>query len=140
MGNRMRIGVAMTWLAASSFAPAVMSADRFTGSQDIVCAVTDVVGCLEEGGCVDGSAREFELPEFIIMDSREKVIRNAYESGEKAVSPIQNMQKDGEHFIMQGVENGRGWNIAVNTETGRMSASAVGDGVSFLAFGACTSL
>jgi hypothetical protein len=74
------------------------------------------------------------------MDSSEKVFRSAYESGEKAVSPIQNMQTDGEHFIVQGVENGRGWDVAINTKTGRMSASAVGDGVSFLAFGACTSL
>jgi hypothetical protein len=38
------------------------------------------------------------------------------------------------------VENGRGWNIAINTKTGRMSASGVGDAVSFLVFGACTAL
>jgi hypothetical protein len=131
---------AVACVAATPFTSAVVAADRLTGSTDIVCAVMDVVGCLEDGGCVDGPARDFELPDFIIMDSSEKVIRSAHESGEKAVSPIRNMQKDGEHFIMQGVENGRGWDIAVNTKTGRMSASAVGDGVSFLAFGACTSL
>lgn len=140
MVNRRYMWVAMTWAAASLFAPVAVSSDRLTGSQDIVCAVMDVVGCLEDGGCVEGSAREFELPEFLIMDSSEKVIRSAHESGEQAVSPIGNMQKDGEHFIMQGVENGRGWDVAINTKTGRMSASAVGDGVSFLAFGACTSL
>jgi hypothetical protein len=131
---------AVAWVAATPFASAVVSADRLTGSRDIVCAVMDVVGCLEDGGCVEGPAREFELPEFLVMDSSEKVFRSAYESGEKAVSPIRSMQKDGEHFIMQGVENGRGWDVAINTETGRMSASVVGDGVSFLAFGACTSL
>ena len=140
MVNRMRLWAAVVWVAATPFASTVVSADRLTGSRDIVCAVMDVVGCLEDGGCVDGTAREFELPEFVIMDSSEKVFRSAYESGEKAVSPIQNMQTDGEHFIVQGVENGRGWDVAINTKTGRMSASAVGDGVSFLAFGTCTSL
>ena len=140
MEHRIRMWVTVILVAAIPIAPAIVSAERLTGSQDIICAVMDVVGCLEDGGCVDGTAREFELPEFLIMDSGEKVIRSAHESGEKAVSPIQNMQKDGEHFIMQGVENGRGWDVAINTKTGRMSASAVGDGISFLAFGACTSL
>ena len=48
------------------------------------------------------------------------------------------MQQSGDHLVLQGVENGRGWDMAINTRTGRMSASGVGDAVSFLAFGTCT--
>jgi hypothetical protein len=100
----------------------------------------EVVGCLENGSCADGSAREFELPEFIIMDAKAKAIRATYESGLKATSPVKNMETSGEHLVMQGVEKGRGWDIAINTKTGHMSTSVVGDGVSFLMFGSCTSL
>jgi hypothetical protein len=111
------------------------------GSKDIVCAVVDVVGCTETGACMEGKARSFDLPEFLIVDSKKKAIRAAYEAGHKDVySPVENLQKSDDHLILQGVENGRGWNIAINTKTGRMSASGVGDAVSFLVFGACTAL
>lgn len=52
-----------------------VSAAEMDGSIDIVCAVIDVVGCLEEGGCVQGRTRSFDLPEFVILDAEEKVQR-----------------------------------------------------------------
>ena len=115
-------------------------ASGLDGSSDIVCAVMDVVACAEDKGCVQNTARGFELPEFIILDSKKKVLRAAYESGHKAVSPVKNLEQSGSHFIMQGVENGRGWNIAIDTKNGNMSGSTVGDAISFLVFGTCTTL
>ena len=131
--------IAVCLVAAPLFSTPV-SAEKMDGSRDIVCAVMDVVGCLEEGGCIEGSARSFELPEFIIMDAKKKQMRASYESGEKAISSIKHMEHSEGHFVIQGVENSRGWGIAIDTDTGRMSGSGVGDGVSFLAFGACTIL
>jgi len=110
------------------------------GSEGIVCAVVDVVGCTADSRCVEDSAVSFGLPELMIRDARKKVIRAAYESGHESVSPIKNMEKSGDHLVLQGVENSRGWSIAIDTKTGRMSASGVGDAVSFLVFGACTAL
>lgn len=132
-------GVA-AWVMATAFVSAGVSAQGMDGSSDIVCSVVDVVGCAEGGGCVQGSAGSFELPEFVILDAQKKVIRAAYESGHDAVSPVKNLERSGDHLVLQGVENSRGWALAINTKTGRMSASGVGDAVSFLAFGACTSL
>lgn len=128
-------------IAAMPFAAAEVSAEGgLDGSGDIVCAVMDVVACAEDKGCVQNTARGFELPEFIILDSKMKVLRAAYETGHKAVSPVKNLEQSGSHFIMQGVENGRGWNIAIDTKNGKMSGSAVGDAISFLVFGTCTTL
>lgn len=128
-------------MVATSFASTAVAGGGMDGSKDIVCAVIDVVACTETGTCMDGTARSFDLPEFLIVDSGKKAIRAAYEAGHKDVSsPVKNMQSSGDHLILQGVENGRGWDIAINAKTGRMSASGVGDSVSFLLFGACTAL
>lgn len=135
------------WVAAACMAAAVpfvstvASAGPMDGSKNIVCSVVDVVGCTETGQCAEGTARSFELPQFLIMDAGKKVIRAAYEAGHKDVSsPVKNMESSGDHLILQGVENGRGWDIAINTKNGAMSASGVGDAVSFLLFGSCTAI
>ena len=125
-------------VAATPFVSTGAAAGQLDGSSDMVCAVTDAVACLENANCAQGQARDFELPEIMVIDSKQKVIRGALESGEKAVSSIKNSERSGDHLILQGVENGRSWDIAINTNNGKMSASLVGDGVSFLSFGICT--
>jgi len=117
-----------------------VTAEGLDGSSDAVCAVTHIVACLEDGVCLQGQAKTFDLPELVVLDARNKVLRGTHESGHKAVSPLKNMEHNGEHLVLQGVENSRGWDIAINTKTGRMSGSSVGDGVSFLAHGTCTAL
>ena len=127
-------------VAATPFVSTGAAAGQLDGSSDMVCAVTDVVACLENANCAQGQARDFELPEIMVIDSKQKVVRGALESGEKAVSHPQlaDAERSGDHLILQGVENGRSWDIAINTSNGKMSASLVGDGVSFLTFGICT--
>jgi hypothetical protein len=111
------------------------------GSKNIVCAVVDVVGCNETGQCAEGTARSFELPQFLIMDAGKKVVRAAFEAGHKDVaSPVKSIETSGDHLILQGIENGRGWSLAINTKDGAMSASGVGDAVGFLLFGSCTAI
>lgn len=126
---------------AASLCGMAAQAGAMDGSKNIACAVLDVVGCTETGQCADGTSRDFDVPQFLIMDAGQKAVRGAYEAGHGDVlSPVKNMEKNGEHLILQGVENGRGWNIAINIKDGRMSASGVGDAVSFLLFGTCTSI
>ncbi len=128
-------------MSATPFITTPVSADvGLGGSSDIVCSVMDVVACVENSNCIQGTARGFELPEFIIMDSEKKVIRAAYESGHKAISHVKNLELSGQHLVLQGVENSRGWNISIDTKTGNMSGAVVGEAVSFLVFGACTTL
>ena len=123
---------------ATPLVPMGVTAGELDGSSDIVCAVTDVVACIEDANCAQGQARDFELPEILVLDSKQKVIRGTSESGHKAVSNIKNQQRSGDHLLLQGVENGRGWSFAINVQSGKMSMSLVGDGVSFIASGICT--
>ena len=132
--------IAACAVAVTPFVSSGVSAAGIDGTSNAVCAVTHVVACLEDGTCLQGQAKTFDLPELVVLDTSNKVLRGTHESGHKETSPIKNMERNGEHLVLQGVENSRGWDIAINARTGRMSGSSVGDGVSFLAHGTCTAL
>jgi hypothetical protein len=126
-------------LFASSTANAKVEID---GSANLICAAFDVMACLEGGICRRGEARSFDLPEFMNVDFKKKVVHATYdfESEKIANSPIKNSEISGNQLILQGVENNHGWSMAINRESGRMSLAGVGDEVSFTIFGACKAL
>ena len=125
MGNR-----------SKSRAPAAIAAE-LDGSKDIICAVNNAVACTKDDICLQGGASSFDLPEFVIIDAKRKVVRGTHGTEQDPASPIKSMERNGNHLILQGIENGRGWDVAVDTKTGKMSAAVVGDAISILAFGAC---
>ena len=127
-------------IAASPFVSTTVSAEGVDGSKDMVCAVIKVVGCVEDAGCVLGQAKDFDLPVLVVFDANKKVIRGTHESGHKEVSPVKNMEHSNDHLILQGVEEGRGWDIAIDTKTGEMRGAVVGEAVSILVSGTCTAL
>ena len=132
-GTYVLVGAAGGGHAGALYQAMAPKAAELYSFQGPTIADTKAVLSLAEQGELDNRVELFPF--------EEKAIRAAYESGLKDhFSPVQNMQSSVDHLILQGVENGRGWDIAINTKTGRMSASGVGDAVSFLAFGACTSL
>ena len=127
-------------IAASPFVSTAVSAEGLDGSKDMVCAVIKVVGCVEDAGCVLGQAKDFDMPVLVVFDAKQKVIRGTHESGHKEVSPVKNMELSKDHLILQGIEEGHGWDIAIDSKTGEMRASMVGEAVSLLMSGACTAL
>jgi hypothetical protein len=56
------------------------------------------------------------------------------------VSPVKNTERSKDHLILQGAEEGHGWDIAVDTKTGAMRGAVVGEAVSILVSGTCTAL
>ena len=123
--------------ATPFMATAVSAADV---DANMVCAAMDVVACVDDSACIQGTAKSFDLPEFVIIDTKKKIMRADYESGHKGTSPVKTIEHSGEHLILQGIENSRGWSLAINTKSGDMSGALAGEGVSFLIFGNCTSL
>ena len=109
----------------------------FDGKTNLVCSVTDVVGCSDAGVCLQGQARSFDLPQFIAVDFAKKHVRGTKESGENSVSPFKDQVETRNQLIMQGVENGHGWTVAIDRKQGRMTTSVTGEDVSYILFGAC---
>jgi hypothetical protein len=119
----------------------INAAESFDGSSNIICAAIDVVGCVDGANCLKGQARTFELPEFMTIDFKKNVVHVTYDGGTKeAESPIKNHETTGSQLILQGVENGHGWSMAIHRSDGRMSTVAVGEDLSFTIFGVCKTI
>ena len=121
----------------------VNAKDAFDGSNNLICAAFDVSACLDSGVCTRGEARTFDMPEFMGVDFKKKVIHATYDGeSEKdtADSPIKYSEISGTQLILQGVENDHGWTMAINQQNGRMNLAVVGDAVNFSIVGACTVL
>jgi hypothetical protein len=143
MNIRTRVLSASILFGVTLFASSSASAkDEIDGSANLICAAFDVMACLDGGICSRGEARSFEMPEFMNVDFKDKVVHATYDaaSDKTANSPIKNSETSGNQLILQGVENNHGWTIAIHRETGRMSLAVVGDEVSFSIFGACKAL
>lgn len=134
------ISLSVLVLVLSALVTFTASGGGFDGSANLVCASIDVVGCTDGPVCLQAHAHEFELPEFVFVDFAGKVIRATDDSGHKEVSPIKSTESTDKQIILQGFENHRGWTLAVDRNTGRMTITSTGPDVSFMIFGACTAL
>jgi len=113
------------------------AAEPFDGKSNFICAAQGVSACVDGAVCSRGQARDFEMPDFMMVDFKDKVIRAFYDADKEATSSIKNMEASGSQLILQGVENDHGWSMAVHRESGRMSVGVAGHEVSFTIFGAC---
>jgi hypothetical protein len=107
------------------------------GKSALICAVNNVTACPDTGRCLQGQARAFDLPQFIAVDFAGKEVRTTTNSGGKAISPIKNQETSRNQILLQGIENGHGWTMAIDSAHGRMSVSTTGEDVSYILFGAC---
>ena len=133
------LSAAVALASAGTLFSALASGQGLDGSRNLICAAVNVVACAEGPGCVQGLAKNFELPEFMFVDMQAKVVRATAESPFKEVdSPIKNSAVSGSQLILQGIENGHGWTISIDRASGRMMTSLSGELLSYMIFGACT--
>jgi rRNA processing protein Krr1/Pno1 len=126
----------MAAITALTINPA-FATNAFDGKTKLICSVTDVVACAEATHCVQGQARSFDLPQFIAIDFAGKQVRSTKESGSEAISPINNQQETRNQLVLQGIENGHGWTLAIDRKHGRMTVGTTGEDASYILFGAC---
>ena len=113
------------------------SAAGFDGKTNLICAAYHVVACTD-GACVEGIPQSFDLPTFMYMDFKRKLVHGTSKSGEEVTSPIKNYEVTDEAIILQGFENHRGWTTGIDRQTGELTLSSTGADVSFIIFGNCT--
>lgn len=116
---------------------AAIAKEAYDGTSNFICATQGVMACVDGAICSKGQARDFDMPDFMMVDFKGKAIRAFYDGDKEATSSIKNMESSGTQLILQGVENDHGWSVAVHRESGRMSTSVAGNEVSFILFGAC---
>jgi len=123
-------------------APLAAAAAGLDGSANLVCAAHNVVACTTSSVCVQGDAGTFEVPSFMFVDFKAKVVRARItgDATQVETSPIRNLTKSNTQLVLQGVENGHGWGMTIEEAGGRMTTTVSGELVSYIIFGACTAL
>ena len=119
----------MAWPAAA--------AGKYDGSAPMICAVTAMSECTADGKCERAAPQEGNnLPTFLRVDVKGGVLTANDGSGRK--TDIKASSVVGEQLMLQGIDNGKAWNMVIGSGTGRWGGSVVEDDGSFAIFGSCT--
>jgi hypothetical protein len=108
----------------------------FDGSQDLLCAPTDIAQCDLGARCERESASQVGLPSFLRIQFGKKRLISM--TTPERTTAIENVRKLEGATILQGAENGRAWSLFVDQQSGLVTGSVVDAEGVFAVFGACT--
>ena len=118
--------------------PVHVMAGDFDGSKSLICAPIETFECEPGQECDRGTAQNIDIPHFLKIDFKKKVITGTKEDGTERTVKIDNKNRIDGRLILQGVQNGRGWTLSITEATGKMTLTASADQIGFVIFGACT--
>ena len=109
-------------------------AGSFDGNQGLVCTFESVAECDTDALCATVSAADIDLPDSISVDFKASRLRSP--DGQRT-SPIGSIEVSEATLIAQGNQNGRGWSMAIDRETGRMTATIAETAGAMVLSGSC---
>ena len=118
--------------------PVIAQADNLTCTDRFLCASSRVVRCYSIGDCESGPPWEWNMPSFIQVDLKKKLLSTPAASAEQRRSPLTHLVREAGQIIVQGTENGRALSMVIDEETGQVSMAIALDGITINVFGACT--
>lgn len=113
------------------------SASAINLEEAIQCAIMETINCGPGIGCETGRAAKVNLPDFILIDLPGGQVTGNRPDGTDLATQIERVEKTNGATVIQGGEEGLGWTILLNAESGHMTFSGSKDDVGFLIFGAC---
>ena len=128
------------WLGASVglLASGVALADNLEGADRLLCAPRQIMICVEDADCYPAHASEIGVPDFIIIDLKNKKMQTTKASEQTRTSAFSSMSRSAGKIFLQGLENGRAFSFLINEATGSLTVAVSRDGVAVAAFGSCT--
>ena len=131
---RKKIYIALALLLAS----AASIADDVSNSNKLLCSTSQLVVCFESGECITMQPWEIGVPQFVIVDTKKKLISTTKASGENRSTPIRTLEREDSTIFLQGVEAGRAFSFSIDEQTGLLTVAVSRDGLTVSVFGACT--
>jgi hypothetical protein len=132
-----RYAILPTALVGAFLAQSAWAAD-FDGTRPFICAPIEIVSCTPDDGCEKETADSINLPKFLTFDVAASKITGTRPDGEPLATAIDSVRHVEGQMAMQGIEGNIVWSVAIANESGDMSLAAMGNGTSYVAFGACT--
>ena len=133
MINRKKI----LFVTAVSFFAGSASASALNTEEVIHCAIIEAVSCELRMGCETGGADMVNLPNFVQIDIPGGQLTGNRPDGTELATQIERVESLDGLTIIQGGEEGVGWTILVDEETGHMTVSGSRADEGLIIFGAC---
>jgi hypothetical protein len=122
----------LLFLAGMALADDVSKTDR------LLCSAAEVIVCFEGAECTDVLPWELDVPQFVVIDLKQKSIATTRASGENRSTPIQSLHRSDSATFLQGIEGGRAFSFVIDHLTGLLTVAVSRDGLTVSVFGACT--
>ena len=113
-------------------------ADDLQGADRLLCATGPITICVEDADCYPAHASELGLPDFLIIDLKNKKLQTTKASEQNRTTPFSAVMRVGGAIYLQGIEGGRAFSFVIDEGTGRLTVAVSRDGVAVSVFGACT--
>ena len=128
----------LAFVIAGIVAGGLAQADNLEGVDKMICAAAQVKICFEEDICYAATAAELDVPDFVVIDVKKKVISTTKASNQNRSTSFKYVEKADGLIYLQGMEGGRAFSFVIHEATGRMTVSVSRDGLTVSVFGACT--
>jgi hypothetical protein len=132
MKNWSAFGLVLATLAATQMA----SAADFDGKKPILCSTSLAIECEADYECHNSPPEINAIPPFIRVDVKKKTL-SGRRWGKQETTAIERVEHNGNRLMLQGVDEGRGWTLAIAEETGRMAITISEVDAAFILFGSC---
>ena len=126
---------AFLFTALAAGAPA--TADDASAADTLLCSIMYANECRTDG-CEGALPLGTNIPQFIEIDLKNKVLSTTRASGENRSTPFKNLQRDAGLIIVQGYEMGRAFSMVITEESGFATMGVTVDDGGVVAFGSCT--
>ena len=113
-------------------------ADNLEGADRLLCAPGQIMICVEQADCYPAHGSELGVPDFVIIDLKNKKMQTTKSSEQTRTTAFSTMSRSGGKIFLQGVENGRAFSFVINEITGSLTVALSRDGVAVAVFGSCT--
>ncbi len=114
------------------------AADDLTGRDQFLCAAIHVTECQTSGDCRNEPPWNLNVPQFLQINLKDRVMSTTPASGENRTTPIRGVTREAGEIVLQGFEAGRAFSFVIEEETGMASVAIAREGMTVSVFGACT--
>ena len=125
-------------LAVACLSTVPSRADVVSGADKLICAAVQATGCFVDEDCIVATPSYFNIPHFIEIDLKNRMLSTTHASNDYRTTPIEHLTRDEGLIALHGSEFGRVFSFVITEETGTISAAVAADGVTISVFGACT--
>ena len=118
--------------------PAAAVAESTGDLPELWCAVIESFECAPGTECRRGLPESINFPRIIKIDFKKKIIIDDQFGESMRTTKIDMLQEMDGKLILNGTQEGMGWNMVINQTNGDLTLSATDDQFGFIVFGACT--